>query len=251
MSLSACTALVNQADPWRARCLRGAGGASAILAPLYAFNIEVSRAPWVTSEPLIAEMRLQWWLDVVADMSAGRAPRAHELTDCLRVAPDALPELQAMAQARRWDIYRDPFADEAALITYLEETYCGLIWVGARSLGADRNWRAAVYDYAFGGAVAAWLTAAPELEARGRVPLLDGTANGVSALARQGVDRQKRGRKALRGFPKPAAAALWPAVQGPAVLRRAMAQPGLVAADGLALAPVRQDLLLLRARLSA
>ena len=76
--LAACAAIVERGDPLRFR--------TAMLAPvaqrgalfaLYAFNVEVSRAPWVTKEALIAEMRLQWWRDVVAEPS----PRAHEVAE--------------------------------------------------------------------------------------------------------------------------------------------------------------------------
>ena len=59
---------------WRPRC-----PARRVLFPLYAFNIEVSRAPWVTAEPMIAEMRLQFWRDVVEEIAAGKPPRAHEV----------------------------------------------------------------------------------------------------------------------------------------------------------------------------
>jgi hypothetical protein len=53
--------------------------ARAVLFPLYAFNLEVSRAPWVTEEPMIAEMRLQFWRDVAEEIGQGAPPRAHEV----------------------------------------------------------------------------------------------------------------------------------------------------------------------------
>ncbi len=71
MSLAACAALVERGDPDRFLAVMAAPAwARARLFPLYAFNLEVARAPWVTEEPMIAEMRLQWWRDVVE--SAGR-----------------------------------------------------------------------------------------------------------------------------------------------------------------------------------
>ncbi|NOX39165.1 MAG: squalene/phytoene synthase family protein, partial [Alphaproteobacteria bacterium] len=73
MSVDACAALVQRGDPDRFM--------SAMTAPphlrgrlmvLYAFNLEIARAAWVTSEPMIAEMRLQWWLDMVTEIREGR-----------------------------------------------------------------------------------------------------------------------------------------------------------------------------------
>ena len=46
--------------------------------PIYAFNLEIARAPWVSTQPLIAEMRLQWWRDIVEQAVQGQT-RAHEV----------------------------------------------------------------------------------------------------------------------------------------------------------------------------
>ena len=66
MTLAACAAMVARGDPDRFLAVMAAPvTVRARLLPLYAFNLEVARAPWVTDEALIAEMRLQWWRDVV------------------------------------------------------------------------------------------------------------------------------------------------------------------------------------------
>ena len=76
MSVAACAALVERGDPDRFMAVMAAPVALRVrLFPLYAFNLEIARAPWVTTQPMIAEMRLQWWRDVVAEP----APRAHEV----------------------------------------------------------------------------------------------------------------------------------------------------------------------------
>ena len=72
----ACAGIVERGDPWRFRTLMAAPlEARAILFPVYAFNVEVSRAPWVTQEPMIAEMRLQWWRDALEEIASGAAVR--------------------------------------------------------------------------------------------------------------------------------------------------------------------------------
>lgn len=58
--LTACAGLVERGDPDRFRAVMAVPvAARRILFPIFAFNIEVSRAPWVTQETVIAEMRLQ------------------------------------------------------------------------------------------------------------------------------------------------------------------------------------------------
>ena len=62
MTVAACAAIVQRADPDRFLAVMAAPVAvRARLFPLFAVNVEVARAPWVTQEPLIAQMRLQWW----------------------------------------------------------------------------------------------------------------------------------------------------------------------------------------------
>ena len=72
MSFDACAALVERGDPQRFRAAMAAPPeARRVLFPLYAFNVEVARAPWVTQEPMIAEMRLQWWRDALEEIAMG------------------------------------------------------------------------------------------------------------------------------------------------------------------------------------
>jgi hypothetical protein len=70
----------SQARDAAARLGRGAPvAARAPLFALYAFNLEVARAPWVTQEAMIAEMRLQWWRDTVEELGGPGPVRAHEV----------------------------------------------------------------------------------------------------------------------------------------------------------------------------
>mgnify|MGYP000249325893 FL=1 len=55
MTVEACAALVERGDPDRFRAVMAAPvEARAQLFPLYAFNLEVARAPWVTQEVLMS-----------------------------------------------------------------------------------------------------------------------------------------------------------------------------------------------------
>ena len=210
--------------------------ARAQLFPLYAFNLEVARAPWVTEEPLIAEMRLQWWRDVVENAASGAA-RAHEvagpLHDLIRDFGLPIEVMDRLIAARRWDIHREPHEDVAALEAYLDDTGGGLMWLAARSLGAPDAAEAAVRDYGWASAAAGYLRALPELVARGRHPLPDGMA--PEDLARMGQDRLQKARAARKTIPrdtKPALVAGW---QADALLRLAVKEPGRVATGQLAL----------------
>jgi phytoene/squalene synthetase len=234
VSVAACAALVERGDPDRFLAAMAAPvAARERLFPLYAFNLEVARAPWVTEEPLIAEMRLQWWRDAVGEVAAGGPARAHEVMEPLAaVIRGGVPGelLDGIAAARRWDIYREPFGSVAELWAYLEATGGALMWASARALGGRDE--AAARAVGRAGALAAWFVAVPALEARGRLPLPEGAD--LAALAREGLALLRRG---ARGPEVPALRAAW---QADAILRQVAAAPGRVRAGQLGTSEFRR-----------
>lgn len=237
----ACAGLVQKGDPDRFAALMAARPqARPALAVLYAFNLELARAPWVAKEPMIAEMRLQWWVDVVAEA----APRAHEVAGPLHalIRERALPVavLQAMAEARRWDVWSEAFADPAAFQSYLDDTSGGLMALSAQALGGDAAAVETARQVGRAAGLAGFLRAVPALEARGRLPLVDGRPAAVQALARAGLlqlHSARKGRAALRGFARDALLAGW---QTEALLRLAASDPMAVAEDRLTLSEFRR-----------
>lgn len=237
MDIQGCAALVERGDPDRwAAVLAAPVAARAPLLVLYAFNLEIARAPWASREAMICEMRLQFWRDVVAEAPLGK-PRAHEVAGPLAqlIAERGLPVdvLTRMIDARQHDIYAEPFADQAAMDRYLEDTGAGLMWATGLALGGGDE--AGLRGLGWATALAAYLRAIPAIEGRGRVPLVDGTAAGVAALARRGLARLAEtgaARARLRGLPRAATLAGW---QTAALLRMAAATPERVGQNALAL----------------
>jgi 15-cis-phytoene synthase len=252
VTLEACAALLERGDPDRFAAVMAAPvDARAALLPLYALNLEVARAPWVTKEAMIAEMRLQWWRDVVADAAQGRT-RAHEvagpLATLIRQQDLPVAVIDRLIAARRWDIYSDPFEDRAAFDAYLEDTGAGLMWLSARALGAPDDCEPACRGFGWAVGLSAYLRAVPDLEARGRFPLVDGRAEAVAMLATDGVQRIAAARAGLRRLPKGARAALIAGWQAEAVLKQAARQPWRVAEGALGLSEfARRGLLLWQA----
>lgn len=236
MTVAACAALVARGDPDRFLAVMAAPAhARAQLFPLYAFNLEVARAPWMTEEPLIAEMRLQWWREVVENAASGAA-RAHEvagpLHDLIRDFGLPVAVMDRLIAARRWDIHREPHAELSALESYLEDTGAGLLWLAARALGAPDAAEAAVRGFGWANAAAGYLRALPELAGRGRQPLPDGVT--AETVARAGLARLAGARAALGTIPRAARPALLSGWQAAGLLRRAVREPDRVQAGRLA-----------------
>jgi phytoene synthase len=242
MTLDACAAIVERGDPDRFLATMAAPlQVRAVLFPLYAFNLEVARAPWLTQEPLIAEMRLQWWRDTLEDIGAGQKPRAHEvvapLAEVIRAHRLPVGPFDRLIAARRWDIGKEPFADRAALLDHLEATGAGLMWLSALALGADPGQERLIRDVGLAGALAGWLMAAPVIEERGRYPLPDGRPAAVAELARHGLSLLDGARAGRFGPAVPALRAAWRAGD---VLAQAAREPGRVAEGTLGTSEFRR-----------
>lgn len=232
--LTACAAIVERGDPLRFRTAMMAPVAQrGALFALYAFNVEVSRAPWVTQEAMIAEMRLQWWRDVLEEIAGGGPVRRHEVATPLAqvLNPEQARLLDALVAARRWDIYRDPFEDAVDLARYIEQTAGHLMGVAASLLGDAPQDIVRKAGYAAG--IGAWLRAIPALEAAGRVPLLDGTPKGVADLAQSALAALAQARKGRADVPRACAPALLPATAMEPALRLACRVPQAVVAGAL------------------
>src|SRR5258708_31734671 len=57
---------------------------------LYAFNVEIARVREIVSEPVIGQMRLQWWRDAITEFAAGTV-RDHPVAQALARALAARP----------------------------------------------------------------------------------------------------------------------------------------------------------------
>lgn len=117
---------VRRADPerWLASRLIADAQARADVIALYAFDLELARAPLAATDPMMAEIRLTWWREAVDDLFAGKGARGHPALVALGQAIarrhlSAAP-LEAMVGARFADIEPEAFADDAALAAYAD-----------------------------------------------------------------------------------------------------------------------------------
>src|SRR5713226_379142 len=82
--LSPVAALVRRHDRDRFQTVLFAPAARrAALFALYAFNYEVARVRESVSQPMLGQIRLQWWREVIAAAYAGDKPRDHPVVEPL------------------------------------------------------------------------------------------------------------------------------------------------------------------------
>jgi len=236
MSIETCAEMLRKSDPDRfLATMTAPPDVRAVLFPLYAFNLEVAHLPWVSAEPMIAEMRLQWWQDSIAAVFRGDTPDPHEvltpLTDVIRGHGLQQQDFHDLIEARRCDTYAQPFTDIPQLWQYLQDTSGNLMAIAARFLGVEDRRIKAAQEYGTGAGLANYLLAVPELKARGRVPLPDESDEAIRSMAREALDRLEQSRKS---HPlKPALPALLTACQARPTLKMAAKYPAKVAAGQL------------------
>jgi phytoene synthase len=254
--LTACAALVEKADPDRfAAAMANAVTARKVLFPLYAFNVEVARAPWVTQEPMIAEMRLQWWRDALEEIAKGGPIRRHEVVTPLAsiLSGEEAEALDKLVAVRRWDVYKDAFEDAAHFEAYLTDTAALLMRVAARALARAAGEKApqaeaedALRRLGYATGLARFLQAVPALEAQGRIPLVDGRAEAIAELARQAFADMPPRRNMRDLLPPSARPAMTEGFLTQSLLRQVASDPTRVAEGALVVPPLRRSLLLWR-----
>ncbi len=141
---------------------------------LYAFNYEVARIAESVNEPMMAEIRRQWWRETVDEAALGRA-RRHDVAEALcelfahtGVEPS---RFIGLIDARARDDSSEEFASMAELETYADDTAGEVMRIAARILGAgdrlDPLARAAGMAYGLTGL----LRAIPYRAARAKLDL--------------------------------------------------------------------------------
>ncbi len=158
---------------------------------LVALNLELARIPATVSEPLLGEIRLQWWADALEAVFAGERPSGSEIVEALAAAPppDATP-LREMVEARRLAL--EPGAlDEAGLERFLAGTGGALMKAEVQALGGDAR-------AAEAAALAGWAEGAGRLIAALPAMLAEGGGPLATGADLEGV-RQGRSAEALRG----------------------------------------------------
>lgn len=136
-----CQNMVERFDPDRYLCsLFAPKSIRSDLMALYAFNVEIAGIRESVSEPLIGQMRLQWWHDNLDRIFDG-APPAHQVAAALSqsiVKCGLERELfDTFLNARAADFDDTPFTTLAELETYAEQTSATLTGLALKILGQN------------------------------------------------------------------------------------------------------------------
>lgn len=108
------------------------------LVALLAFNLEIATIPELVSEPLLGEIRLQWWRETVARLFDGNSvdhPVALGLAEAIEKKDLSKPLFDGYLDARAFDLKGEAPASMMVLEKYAEDTAGSLHTLMAEALG--------------------------------------------------------------------------------------------------------------------
>lgn len=138
--LSYCGAEVHRHDPDRfLTALYARPAQRESLLTLFAFNLEIAKVRESVSEPMLGEIRLQWWREALEEAYAGGPVRRHmvaePLAGVIRARRLSRVHFDRLIDARAFDLYDEPPRTVDDLIRYAESTSSTLIWLALEALG--------------------------------------------------------------------------------------------------------------------
>lgn len=202
-------------DRWLAARLIPAQSARTEVLALYALDDELGRIAAAVSQPMLGEIRLQWWRDALeraADGGAPDHPAVEALAPALRGGRLRRDLLETLVRAHEADLDPAPFPDEARMVAWFDAAYGSVMGMAARLLDP-----AAVECGAFVHAARAWgwsvqLRTEPAWRARGREPWPPGWGDDPAETMSRVRSRVEAALKAAKPELKPLPTVAFPAV---------------------------------------
>jgi len=133
---------LKSADPdrFRAALLADGVGRKDLLI-LYAFHYELAKVPEVTSEPMLGQIRYEWWREAIDEIYSGKDVRRHEISTPLSelLLRTEIPRfwIDRLIDARARDLDPQPFEDLTAAKNYCRQTSGVLMQIGVKVLGDE------------------------------------------------------------------------------------------------------------------
>jgi len=177
---------------------------------LYAFNYEIARVRETVSEPVLGQIRLQWWRESIAAAFEGGQVRHHivvePLTAAIRAHGLTRAHFDRLIDARVGDLEETSLDRLDDLEGYAEATSARLVYLALESLGVrDPAAERAGFHTGIAYALAGLLRAMPYRACIGRAP--------VPAEIAAAASRHLASARALRGsIARSALPALLPAI---------------------------------------
>ena len=183
---------------------------------LYAFNYEIARVRETVTQPMLGQIRLQWWRENIAAAFEGGPIRHHPVAEALTTVIRGLRLSRAhfdrLIDARETDLADGPPASLAALEEYAGSTSAALVYLALEVLGMHQPpAREAGLHVGIAYSLAGLLRAMPFRE-RQIIPVDIPASYGVTKVAAAALRHLQTARALRHRIPRSALPALLPAI---------------------------------------
>src|SRR5215471_3972645 len=215
--LSPVAALVRRRDHDRYQTVLFAPAARReALFALYAFNYEIARVRESVTQPMLGQIRLQWWRENIAAAFEGGPIRHHPVAEALAAAIGEFrmtrDHFEGLIDARETDLADEAPASLAALEDYAEASSVRLVYLALEVLGArDSAATNAGRHIGIAYALAGLLRLLP-FRTRPIIPIGMPMQTGVSELSAAASRHLDAARIHRKTIPRSAIPALLPAI---------------------------------------
>lgn len=215
MELSAVGQTARQGDPARFEAaMFAAADRREDLFALIALNVELSRIPETVSEPMLGEIRLQWWDDAIEALFDGGPVAGHEVITALEqpIRDGRLPKdrLLDLIDARRMALGDEPLDKFEPLDRLISRTGGALAALQVAALGGDQAAQKTAADAGWAEGAGRLIAALPAMLGQGQIDtevIETGKAPKalavlVKTLATTGAERLQTARGAASTIPR-------------------------------------------------
>lgn len=111
------------------------------LLTIYAFNRDLERIPDSVSEPMLGEIRLQWWRDAIENRQSSPTtgnPLADRLISIITEYKLPVIRIQELIDARSFELSGEPMPDIQSLKNYIKKTEEALCILSCRILSDNQ-----------------------------------------------------------------------------------------------------------------
>ena len=146
---------LKKADPdrYRAALMSERQGREDLLI-LYAFHYELSKVPDVTSEPMLGQIRYEWWREAIDEIYTERDVRRHEISTPLAemLIRTQVPRfwIDRLIDGRARDLDPQPFTNIEDAREYARQTSGKLMQIAVKVLGGEPDEKTLMAGEAWG-----------------------------------------------------------------------------------------------------
>ena len=222
--------------------------------PLYAFYLEICKIPWIIKEEGLAEIKMMWWYEKIAQCNLSSKKTDHPILDPLLkvIKENKLPiqNFLKIIETRKFDIYKKPHKSFSEQINYFYNSSGTIMELAYFCLSRNdsKNGIVCASNFGFLQGVGNIISNLPVLINSGRSVIFyeNDLKKGFIDLVKFSLDIYERNILVSSTLPKGSIKYFLPAAFSVEILRNAIKNPELFISNGFEMLTFKKRILLFK-----